>query len=399
MNLMKYIVIPLVFSILIVVSQYSYSGVIPEYYITLAVIFLWLVFFLWVFKNLNKCQDDSSTKISQDKVLGEDIVFGSMTQYKNLSAELSVIIEKVDIISKIVADAVVSLSGSFTTLSQEAASQELLVHEIVDVLHPSSEDDNSDEFVSETRTVLEYFISNITDVSRGGMTMVYTVNDIEKQMEAVNQLLAEIGSIADQTNLLALNAAIEAARAGEAGRGFAVVADEVRSLSTSSNTLNNKIKDVVENSKDNIAKAKKIVGEIAGKDMSLAMQHKVRVDEMLSVMDDKNHFIDSKLSDMQAITNKVEEGVSVAVRSLQFEDIVRQKCEQLNSHLQLVDGLCTETRDKLSLISNDELAILKLEEIMKIFNDEINQVTEKARDIHATTQSQNDMDEGDVELF
>ena len=94
--------------------------------------------------------------------------------------------------------------------------------------------------------IVETAVFEINKLSDQISQAAVTVNELEQHSHNINSVMDVIKSIAEQTNLLALNAAIEAARAGEQGRGFAVVADEVRTLAVRTQTSTKEINQMIE---------------------------------------------------------------------------------------------------------------------------------------------------------
>ena len=121
---------------------------------------------------------------------------------------------------------------------------------------------NLSSVINDVTITVQDMAESITELATNMQYISEKANEVTTSVELIEKVSTVVKDIADQSNLLGLNAAIESARAGEHGRGFGVVADEIRKMSTNSKSqvveihkITNQIKEVIENLDQNIQKA------------------------------------------------------------------------------------------------------------------------------------------------
>ena len=233
--------------------------------VAVSILLVWLVVAMLVnqvrevVQGLKRVSDnlklDVPALVHTDDELGE-----AARAFNSMQAQIADMIRSIDTTSKqltlIAIQNHATISLSTKGMKQQQTETESVVESVgqleiaardiaVNIHNMSEQTDSADTTIGKSVGVVQESVGKIASLDETMTSVAGVIRELHGRSESIGSVLSVIKAIAEQTNLLALNAAIEAARAGEQGRGFAVVADEVRSLAQRTQESTHEIEQIV----------------------------------------------------------------------------------------------------------------------------------------------------------
>lgn len=207
---------------------------------------------------------------------------------------------------------------------------------------------NASGFVTEASQEVFQAVEEMNVVSIGMEDAVKQIQRLKEASGEIQQVVSTIDEIAEQTNLLALNAAIEAARAGEAGRGFAVVAEEVKKLSTRSQSATQQIIQTIAQVQSNINETVKSVSS-STKKLEQGVESVRTTHDKMSLVQNSMEQISEATKEQRAATNLIGES---------YQDVL----DEANTTTQMSEKIWT-LFDELVIHIEEQRAMLAQQDI------------------------------------
>jgi methyl-accepting chemotaxis protein len=181
---------------------------------------------------------------------------------------------------------------------------------------------------------LQEIIATLNQTQEFRTRLITEIGGVAAYADDLRRMAEEVANIAKQTNLLALNAAIEAARAGEAGRGFAVVADEVRKLSTQSGETGKRIHETVNTVGDAIAQALTLSEQFAAQESAAVARSQTSAGEIVQDFNTTATTLTRSVDRLRAERGSIQGDIEHVLVHLQFQDRVHQIIDHVVADMQ-----------------------------------------------------------------
>ncbi|MFC3023568.1 methyl-accepting chemotaxis protein [Vibrio zhugei] len=253
-----------------------------------------------------------------------------------------------------------NVDASHSSLEETAQQKAELANVVVSTQEMSKAAHEVAQITAELAEKMKLMNGTVRQSQSSIVTSTNTVQELSSSMESakdsidkvsarsddINQILEVIRSVAEQTNLLALNAAIEAARAGEQGRGFAVVADEVRSLASKTQNSTEEIDKLINNLQQEVKVAVSSIAD-SGEKVALSVQSTEEVNTSLS----------SIVNDIDLINDHIQQVASAAEEQSQVSVDITGMLRKIEDAAEILAQFAHQTNDSSEQVTQqlDEL--------------------------------------------